>query len=96
MKILFASLLFTALGVGSLKLAGTSSDAGKPDAGGCTESCDAKVTCSPQGTCLIECTGPDGKTCWVELACDGEGCRVVDSDCSAPCTTPCSTPCATK
>jgi hypothetical protein len=80
MKILIASLLLAGLGVGSWQFA---SDA---PASSCPQSCDATVSCTPDGHCLIECTGPSGQTCSVELACDGQSCTVVDSHCSPGCT----------
>ncbi len=94
MKILIASVLLATLGFGSYQLASSSA------APAAAHSCDAKVTCTGENTCRIDFTGPDGKTCWVELACDGDTCRVIDSDCSdcsmSSCSTPCATPCGVK
>lgn len=42
--------------------------------------CKADVRCLPNGNCLITCTGPNGKKCEVELACDQEKCEVVRCD----------------
>ena len=89
MKILLASVLLAALGLGSYQLASSPAEPASP-------SCEDKVTCTGENTCRIDFTGPGGKTCWVELACDGETCRVVDSDCSDCCMSSCSTSCATK
>jgi len=90
MKILIAALLLAALGCGSTKYALRDSPSH------CSQPCDASVTCTPDGNCLIECTGPDGATCRIELACDGATCRVVDSDCSQACASSCATSCPTK
>jgi hypothetical protein len=49
----------------------------------CSGSCDAHVTCTPDGHCVITCDDGAGRTCEVELACDGQGgCEVVRSSCS--------------
>jgi hypothetical protein len=91
MKIVILSLVLASLGLGSWQLAGRGASASAP--GGC----DATVTCTPQGTCLIECTGPNGQSCSIELACDGETCEVVGSSCSEPCASACSAaPCGAK
>jgi hypothetical protein len=90
MKIVILSLVLASLGLGSWKLAGSGA------AASCAGSCEATVTCTPQGTCLIECTGPNGETCSVELACNGETCEVVSSDCSPECASACSSPCDAK
>lgn len=42
--------------------------------------CKADVRCLPNGDCLITCTGPNGKTCEVELRCDQDRCEVVRCD----------------
>jgi len=50
---------------------------------GCSGACNADVTCTPDGHCVITCTEGAGAQCSVELACDGQGgCEVVRSDCS--------------
>ena len=46
--------------------------------------CKADVRCLPNGNCLITCTGPNGKKCEVELACDQEQCEVVRCE-GGPC-----------
>ena len=46
----------------------------------CEGPCKADVRCLPNGHCLITCTGPNGETCEVELACDQEHCEVVRCD----------------
>jgi hypothetical protein len=82
MKFLIASVLASVLGLGWF---GYSMDA---SADGCRATdCDVSVECLPDGTCRIECEGPDGASCWIELDCDAEGeCSVIDSggDCCLP------------
>ena len=56
-------------------------------------SCDAQVTCNADGTCTIVCTRPDGETCTIELACDGDSCRVVSCDGPEDCS---AAPCAAE
>jgi hypothetical protein len=84
MKLVAITLALTGLGFGSWGLcSGTAASAP------CASECDATVTCTPGGTCLVECTGPNG-SCSIELACDGESCEVVDVNCSGPCGSACS------
>ena len=42
--------------------------------------CKADVRCMPDGHCLVTCTGPNGKKCEMELACDEAKCEVVHCD----------------
>ena len=82
MKFVTSLLLVTLAACGStqFKVADDHAAAAKSD---CSGSCDAEVTCTPDGHCVITCTDNAGGTCEVELACDGQGgCEVVRSDCS--------------
>jgi hypothetical protein len=91
MKIVIASILLTALGLGSWSLASGDSSKAAPSA------CNATVTCTPDGHCLIEGTCPSGGSCSVELACDSNGtCQVVDSHCSPDCGSSCGSTCKSK
>jgi hypothetical protein len=45
------------------------------------EDCQVDVECTDDGTCLITCEGPGGKSCEIELACTPDGgCEVVRCD----------------
>jgi hypothetical protein len=69
MKILIGALLIGALGASSFLFADASS---KPAS---TEpTCNATVTCTPEGTCVVRCERPDGQICTIELDCDASGC----------------------
>ena len=48
--------------------------------GDCDADCEVvDVECLPDGTCRIECEGPDGETCWAIVACDPDGgCQVLE------------------
>src|SRR5688572_4649395 len=96
MKILIATLLLGALGAGSFQLAKDAPAASAPD---CPQTCEASVTCTPEGTCVVTCEKPDGSTCRIEIDCD-EDCSIVScegdaANGSAPAATSCDTPCAT-
>ena len=88
MKIL---VTLTALGAGLAGLVAGESPHGCCPQSDCSSTtapaaaCRPEVSCTPDGTCRIECTGPDGKICWVELDCDSR--EVVDRsgpECGAP------------
>lgn len=71
-----------ALAVSSLHLAkADTTQAGPTPENGC----EASVRCLDDGRCEITCTRPDGQTCTIELACDTDGCRIVDCDGPADC-----------
>lgn len=102
MKILILTALLGALGVGSYLFAGS------PAAPKAADSCDATVTCTPEGNCLVTCTNDQGETCSIEIACDDGECRIVGCDgpencapenCAPDCPPECppqATPCCQK
>ncbi len=90
MKILIATVLLAVLGVGSYLSANSAS---KGTAPATPQSCEASVTCTPQGTCLVTCHKPDGTTCTIEIDCDGDNCGIVDSQGAPDCPQACPAPC---
>ena len=90
MKFLIASALATTLGLGWF---GTRTEAAAfcdpccPAEECCTfdeceecEDCNVTVECGPDDTCLVECTAPNGDSCWAVYACDGlGGCELIES-----------------
>ena len=92
MKVLIATLLLGALGAGTLHFTNAAATGAKP-AAPCPHGCEATVTCTPEGHCLVTCHRPDGSTCSIEIACDGDECRIVGCsgtpECSQSCTAPC-------
>ena|SRR5687768_17788766 len=94
MKILVSTLLLGAIGAGSLHFSGPESAEAPAPAPG---NCNATVTCTPEGTCKITCEDENGATCSIEIACDGEECRIVDcdgpEDCPPECLPECGTAC---
>ena len=86
MKILIATILLGALGAGSYLYAKPAPAAVAPNV---TPSCDATVTCTPQGTCKVECQDANGAACSVEIACDGDTCRIVACDGPGDCKPSC-------
>ena len=94
MKVLLVSVLATVAGLGWFGGAPENAADGCPLRGG---ACDVEVECLPDGTCRIECDGPEGP-CWALLECDplggceildqgGPGCETVECD-----LTPCDLP----
>lgn len=92
MKFAFVGLLTTALGLGWFGLGSTTAPAGAGLAATSGSTCQATVECTPDGRCLVRCTGEDGQTCTVTLECNGAECRVVD--CEAPAGECAPRPCA--
>jgi hypothetical protein len=99
MKFVSSIVLITLAGCASTP-AGTqhfqvASDGSAHAKSNCSGPCDAHMSCTPDGHCVITCTDGAGQSCEVELACDGQGgCAVVRSDCSgASC---CSSQAASK
>ena len=78
MKCLLASALATLAGLGWLGIQ-TGSDPAAADDSACrARDCDVSIECLPDGTCRIECEGPEGP-CWLVLDCDPDGeCVVLD------------------
>ncbi len=91
MKILIATILLGALGAGSYLYAKPAAVSAAPSA---PASCDATLTCTPQGTCKVECQDANGTQCSVEIACDGETCRIVACDGPGDCQKACQPDCA--
>ena len=88
MKILLASAIATTLGFGWF---GSRAEAPATEDSACpieecldSEDCDVTVECLPDGTCFVECSGPNGETCWAVLGCDAEG-NCVLLDCGGDC-----------
>ena len=52
--------------------------------------CDATVTCTPEGNCKVTCTNDAGETCSIEIACDGDECHIVGCDGPKDCQTGCA------
>lgn len=84
MKYLTCLLLAGLLGCGTTRY---QVGAGDPAAKASCSDCTATVHCTPDGHCVITCTDGSGAQCEIELACDGEHCTVVRSDCSPSCCT---------
>ena len=84
MKLLIATLVLGALGAGSLQF--SQSQPAEPTAPRTAE-CEASVRCTGPDTCEVTCTKPDGTTCTIEIACDGDDCRVVSCEGDAGCAT---------
>ncbi len=80
MKIVLIPTLLALSGLGWLVSRGSSGDTSKLD-------CKIDARCTSDGTCVITCESSDGKRCEIELACDGDRCRVIRSegDCSPAC-----------
>lgn len=90
MKILIATILLGVLGAGSYLYAKPAAATAAPGAPACGE---ATLTCTPQGTCKIECQDANGAACSVEIACDGATCRVVACDGPGDCKPSCQPNC---
>ncbi len=95
MKVLIATALATTLGFGWLGRTATETappettssvddccdvkDCVDACVDSCADDCDVTFECFPDGTCRIECTGPDGESCWAVFACDPVGgCELID------------------
>lgn len=94
MKILIATVLLGALGVGSFQFARPATDASGP---ALSPNCEAQVTCTPQGTCLLECLQPNGAACSMEIDCAAGPCAGGPGagmpDCPAECPPECAPDC---
>ncbi len=89
MKIVLIPSLLALSGLGWLFSRGSYGDTKEKDSPPDLSKLDCKVDarCTPEGTCVITCQSSDGKRCEIELACDGDQCRVIRSegDCSSTC-----------
>ena len=90
MKILIITALLGVLGIGSFHLANAASAKAATEA---RQSCEATAHCTPQGTCVVTCHKPDGSTCSIELACDGEHCSIAGCDGPHDCPQGCLSGC---
>ncbi len=90
MKILIATILLGALGAGSYLYAKPVASEVAPSA---AQACNATVTCTPEGTCRVECQDANGAACSIEIACDGETCRIVGCDGPGDCQPGCQPDC---
>ena len=63
--------------------------------------CEATVERLSDDTCRIECTGPEGESCWVIVQCEEDSCTVLErggddcetSECEVAPKRPCATDC---
>ena len=90
MKILITTVLLGVLGVGSFHFARANASEPVPTA---PQTCDATLTCTPQGTCVVECKDATGTTCSIEIDCDGQNCHVLGCDGPLDCPQVCSPGC---
>lgn len=83
MKILIATILLGALGAGSYLYAKPAAVA--EVAPSAAQSCNPTVTCTPEGTCRVECQEATGTACSIEVECAVECAPICQPNCAPAC-----------
>ena len=90
MKILIGLLLLGGFGAGTFHFAHATP---KQTAPRVANACEASVTRTPEGNCLVTCQGPNGQSCSIEIACDGDDCHVIGCNPGNACPQACPAAC---